>query len=76
MKLLYTYISLFSDVFDPEDIVDCLRFNVGDVEECQKFLTNLMSKINKANELVSKLRAMGHHIDDDYMVGLNIFDDE
>lgn len=63
-------------MFDPEPIVDWLRFNVGDVEECQKFLCNLMSKINKANDLVSQLRAMGHHIDDDYMVDLNFFDDE
>ena len=35
-----------------------------------------MSKINKANELVNQLRAMGHDIDDDYMVDLNFFDDE
>lgn len=76
MKLLYTYILIFSDDFDPEPIIDWLRFNVGDVEECQKVLSNLMSKINKANELVNQLRAMGHDIDDDYMVDLNFFDDE
>ena len=72
----YTYTFIFSDDFDLEPIIDWLRFNVGDVEECQKVLTNLMSKINKANDLVNELRAMGHDIDDDYIVDLNFFDDE
>lgn len=77
--MLLCWISIFqffSDDFDPEPIIDWLRFNVGDVEQCQKVLSNLMSKINKANDLVNQLRAMGHDIDDDYMVDLNFFDDE
>ena len=72
----YTYTFIFSDDFDLEPIIDWLRFNVGDVEECQKVLNKLMSKINKANDLVNELRAMGHDIDDDYIVDLNFFDDE
>ncbi|PWA52160.1 hypothetical protein CTI12_AA457280 [Artemisia annua] len=64
------------DDFDPSPIIDWLRLNVGGDEECQKLLNSLQTKIDKANEMISQLRAMGHDIDDDYLVDINFFDDE
>lgn len=72
----YTYTFIFSDDFDLEPIIDWLRFNVGDDEACQKLLNSLKTKIDKANDLINQLRAMGHDIDDDYVVDLNFFDNE
>ncbi|PWA64817.1 hypothetical protein CTI12_AA339830 [Artemisia annua] len=64
------------DEFDPTPIIDWLKFNVGDDEACQKLLHSLKTKVDKANDLINQLRAMGHDIDDDYVVDLNFFDNE
>ena len=65
-----------SDDFDPSPIIEWLRLNVGGDEDCHKLLNSLKTKIDKANDMMNQLRAMGHDIDDDYLVDINFFDDE
>ncbi|PWA62520.1 DNA helicase Pif1-like protein [Artemisia annua] len=54
-------------------LLDWLKLNVGDHDECQNVLKGVQSKLLKADGLINELRAMGHELTDDYIVDLNFF---
>ena len=62
-----------TDELDVNILLDWLKVNVGDLDECQKVLKGVASKLSKANGLINELRAMGHEITDEYVVDLNFF---
>ena len=53
---------------------DFLTLKAGNIEPCKKILTGLLSKINKAQQMLNDIRGMGHDLDDDYIINLNFFD--
>ncbi|PWA77605.1 hypothetical protein CTI12_AA221210 [Artemisia annua] len=61
------------DELDESILLDWLKENVGDLEESQKVLNGVNSKVLKTHSFINELRAMGHEITDDYVVDLNFF---
>ena len=54
---------------------DFLTLKAGNIKPCKKILTGLLSKINKAQQMLKDIRGMGHDLDDDYIINLNFFDE-
>ena len=65
---------LLSDDFDPDLMFDCLTLKAGNIEPSKNILTGLLSKINKAHQMLNSIRGIGHDLDDDYIVNLDFFD--
>ena len=61
------------DELDETILLDWLKKNVGDLEDSQKVLNGVNSRIMKTCSFINELRAMGHEITDDYVVDLNFF---
>ncbi|GJY25314.1 hypothetical protein Tco_0400040 [Tanacetum coccineum] len=61
------------DEMDESLLFNWLKLNVGDHEECEKFLNSVKARVFKADALINELRAMGHDLTDDYVVDLNFF---
>ena len=66
----------FIDELDESILLDWLKLNVGDPQECQQVLAGCKKKIVKAEDMIKEVRAMGHELTDDYVVDLNFFSDE
>ncbi|GKD65412.1 hypothetical protein Tco_1307520 [Tanacetum coccineum] len=58
------------DEFDESFLIDWLKLNVGDHQECQKVLNGVKEKVQKADALMNEIRAMGHDLTNDYVVDL------
>ncbi|GJW95618.1 hypothetical protein Tco_0175290 [Tanacetum coccineum] len=71
-------IVISSDDEDDDYIVisSDIKLNIREDEPCDKVLGNLMSNLVKANALINDLRALGHDINDDYVVNLNFFKED
>ncbi|GKE31201.1 hypothetical protein Tco_1450523 [Tanacetum coccineum] len=61
------------DSLDESVLIDWLKLNVGDHEECEKVLNGVKARVFKADALINELRAMGHDLSEDYVVDLNFF---
>ncbi|GKA85682.1 hypothetical protein Tco_0807336 [Tanacetum coccineum] len=61
------------DELDESVLIDWLKLNVGDHEECEKVLNGVKARVFKPDTLINELRAMGHDLSDDYIVDLNFF---
>ena len=66
----------FIDELDESIILDWLKVNVGDPQECQQVLDGCKKKIVKAEDMIKEVRAMGLELTGDYVVDLNFFSDE
>lgn len=65
-----------TDELDVCILLNWLKINVGDPDECKKVLDAVMSKVQKTNQLINELREMGHELTDDYVVDLNFFSED
>ncbi|GKB61987.1 ribonuclease H-like domain-containing protein [Tanacetum coccineum] len=61
------------DSLDESVLIDWLKLNVGDHEECEKVLNGVKARVFKADALINELRAMGHDLSEDFIVDLNFF---
>ncbi|GJZ25702.1 exostosin family protein [Tanacetum coccineum] len=50
------------DALDEFVLIDWLKLNVGDHEECEQVLNGVKARVFKANALINELRAMGHYL--------------
>ncbi|GKB83657.1 hypothetical protein Tco_0950552 [Tanacetum coccineum] len=61
------------DALDESVLIDWLKLNVEDHEECEKVLNGVKARVFKPDALFNELRAMGHDLSEDYIVDLNFF---
>ncbi|GJT44654.1 hypothetical protein Tco_0953369, partial [Tanacetum coccineum] len=73
-----TFLALISegDELDESLLIDWLKLNVGDHEECEKVLNGVKARVLKADAFINELRAMGHDLTDEYVADLNFFREE
>ncbi|GJV59330.1 hypothetical protein Tco_1465430 [Tanacetum coccineum] len=64
------------DELDESILLDWLKVNVGDPEECQIVLNGVKDRVFKVDAMIDELRAMGHELTDDYVVDFNFFNEE